>query len=339
MTTFVQGLGTQTTLKLWDQMFRHNELASLAAFAYVTDSGVAQIGRGLRNTLWAPGRQRRWLLGIDYGRSQPTALRKLAELGSTEEIRIHDGRRLIESTGLIPGQTFHLKTVFALEEHGRARYQLVGSGNLSSFGLSLGIEAGCLVDYGEDGRRSRTVVDHVERLWEAATPLKEIIDEYEDLYRKLNKPRKEVGEGDLKLTGLFWIDVGYVTKNRGSTKPGNQFDLPSGAHAFLGLAKRRKTPKRNTEIGVITMRTPSGDSVPRVLRMGNNMMEKLTLPTPEDHGFGCYDGKILLFDVREDAVLLTAFEREDFARIFRNNDVVTAKMRSGRSYGTLRRLG
>ena len=41
-------------------------------------------------------------------------------------------------------------------------------------------------------------------------------------------------------------------------------------------------------------------------------MEKLTLPMPEDHGFGVYDGKVLVFEPKGERFWLTAVELDDF---------------------------
>ena len=64
-------------------------------------------------------------------------------------------------------------------------------------------------------------------------------------------------------------------------------------------------------------------------------MEKLTLPIPEDHGYQCYDGKILTFEIEGDEVVLEAFEHDDFFRIYGMHINSCSEMQSGRRYGTI----
>jgi hypothetical protein len=64
-------------------------------------------------------------------------------------------------------------------------------------------------------------------------------------------------------------------------------------------------------------------------------MEKLTLPIPEEHGYQCYDGKMLTFKVEGDEVALETFEFEDFFRIYGMHISSCSAMQSGRKYGTI----
>jgi hypothetical protein len=125
-----------------------------------------------------------------------------------------------------------------------------------------------------------------------------------------------------------------VTKNRGANRPGNQFDLPKGAHVYLGV-ERVENPKLNSVLAELNIRTPAGAVVERRLRYGNNAMEKLTLPIPEQYGYECYDGKILTFQVEDGEVLLEAFEHDDFFRIYGMCISSCSVMHGGRRYGTV----
>ncbi len=51
----------------------------------------------------------------------------------------------------------------------------------------------------------------------------------------------------------------------------------------------------NSAVGEVTFDPPAGGLVSNNLRLGNNMMEKISLPIPETHGFEMYDGKVLVF--------------------------------------------
>jgi HKD family nuclease len=335
MKPFIQVANQRSTLEYWKQILSGNKLRSFAAFAYVTDSGVAQVATHLSSVL-GTSRACRWLFGIDYGRSHPTALRKLLKIGKST-IRIHDGAYVAQANAFIPRTSFHLKTALTLEQSGAPSKQIVGSGNLSASGLLSGIEAGCVIDYSDvDKEHAEAVMTTLEEIWGASTPLEDIIDAYEEQYENVIQPKIFIPKAKAVLDSadLFWIDVGYVTKNRGADRPGNQFDLPRGSHVYLGV-KKVNNPVLNSVLAELDIRTPAGAVVARRLRVGNNAMEKLTLPIPEQNGYECYDGKILTFQVIDGEVLLEALEHDDFFRVYGKRISSCSEMQSGRRYGTV----
>lgn len=335
MKPYVQSGNGQSTLDLWAQILEGNKRRSFAAFAYVTDSGVAQFATHLSPIL-GKARECRWLFGLDYGRSHPTALRKLATIGKSA-IRIYDGEYMVQSSAFVPRTSFHLKTALTLEKSGMPCEQIVGSGNLSASGLKSGIEAGCVIDYSQvDEALANEIVAALEGMWEQGSPLEDVIDAYEAQYEEIIQPKvSDLDPGDVEPGAeLFWIDVGYVTKNRGPVRPGNQFDLPRGSHVHLGV-KKVKHPALNSVLADLEIRTPGGNVVERRLRFGQNSMEKLTLPIPEDNGYDCYDGKILTFKVEDGEVLLEALEHDDFFQVYGKRISSCSEMQSGRRYGTV----
>ncbi len=334
MKPFIQISDRQSTIDNWKDILVENDFPSFGVFAYVTDSGVAQLTTYLGDYLGG-GRSCRWLFGFDYGRSQPTAIRKIAELG-LGDIRIYDGEYVVQAKGFTPRSIFHLKTAMTFLDNGDPCKQIVGSGNLSASGLLYGIEAGCVIDYTTiDQDYGILLVDELEELWAQATPFEIVIDEYEQKYSELALYTVNAGlEGTLGGTQLFWIDVGYVTKNRGVDRPGNQFDLPRGSHVYLGIDENNNPPL-NSILGELRFRTPTDEVVERFLRYGNNSMEKLTLPIPEKFGYQSYDGKILVFEVGEDEVFLNALELDDFLRLYSKYISSSISMQSGRRYGTI----
>jgi HKD family nuclease len=190
MKPYIQAKNQQSTLEHWKTILAGNKLHSFAAFAYVTDSGVAQLGTHLGPVLGAT-RGCRWLFGVDYGRSHPTALRRLAKIGKST-VRIHDGAYVVQSTAFIPRVSFHLKTALTLKKTGHPSKQIVGSGNLSASGLLAGIEAGCVIDYTDvDQEHAGNVMTTLEKMWEYSTPLDEVIDDYEAAMEKLTLPIPE----------------------------------------------------------------------------------------------------------------------------------------------------
>lgn len=335
MKPYIQIQNQQSTLDHWKHILEGNELPSFGAFAYVTDSGVAQMRTHL-NRYFGSSRHCRWLLGCDYGRSHPTALQGLTAIGSSE-VRIHDGEYVVQSRAFMPRVNYHIKTALTLLESGYPCKQIVGSGNLSASGLSLGIEGGCVVDFAEVDRESGTAfISVLEKMWEEAAPLASVLEEYEAHYPLVSSPivGSAVDDHHPDATELFWIDVGYVTKNRGPNRPGNQFDLPKRSHVYLGLEEVHN-PTLNSQLGDLRIRTPIGQVVERPLRYGNNAMEKLTLPIPEQNGYQCYDGKILTFELEGNEVILKAFEHDDFFRIYGMHINSCSEMQSGRRYGTI----
>lgn len=334
MKPFVQADSQRSTLQHWKQILTGNKLSSLAAFAYVTDSGVAQINTHLRG-LFGRSRDSRWLFSFDYGRSHPTALRTLKRIANST-IRIHDGAYVAQSAAFTPRVSFHLKTALTLQDNGYPCHQIVGSGNLSASGLISGIEAGCVVDYSDVCPKSgASLIAALEGMWERATPLERVLDDYSRRYKEIVQPGvSRLDDVTPDANTLFWIDIGYVTKNRGPDRPGNQFDLPKGSHSYLGINKVRK-PARNSVLGSLRLKTPTGAIVERRLRFGNNAMEKLTLPIPEDYGYQSYDGKILTFRRDGGLVALECLEHDDFFRIYGRSISSCDEMKSGRQYGTV----
>lgn len=326
--------GQESTLTHWQQILAGNNLRSLAAFAYITDSGAAEIRTHLKS-YFGTSRKCRWLLSFDYGRSHPSAFKQLKHIGDST-IRIHDGQYVVQSKAFAPRIIYHLKTALTLQRDGSPRYQIIGSGNLSLSGLRSNIEAGCVVDYsGVDRNYRSAVISTLEELWHNSTPLETVLTQYEKRYAEIVLPTiSEPARADRNKATLFWIDIGYVTKNRGLYKPGNQFDLPRGSHIYLGL-ESVSNPERNSVLGALKIRTPTGQVLVRSLRHGNNEMEKLTLPIPEDYGYHSYDGKILVFETVGDEIVLDAYEPEHFYRLYGRRIKFVSEMRGGRRFGSI----
>ena len=304
-------------------------------YAYAAQSGVFAFDRTFGKGFWKQVPSR-WLFGIDYGRSHPRALRFVIQQPKTE-VRIHDGAWTVESEGFVPRRDFHMKTAFLLNAQ-KARFgMVVGSGNLSANGLRRSVEAGATLKAKTTSQLDASfgpALDIGESLWQAATPVGEIVDAYEDRW-KAAQPEKAVEENtdvDFGNIDMFWIEAGYVTRNRGSGKPGNQIDMPRGMSRYFGYkAPKGLAPK--SVIGPITFEPPSGDSVTRNLRLGSNMMEKITLPVPETHGLDAYDGKVLVFAAENGRFRIWALEAEDFDAAFKHRLASVRSMDSGRRYG------
>lgn len=303
-------------------------------FAYATQSGFRVFELSVGKDFWT-GTGSRWLFGIDYGRTDPRALREIAGRPNTE-VRVFDGRFVVDRVGFVPRRDFHPKIAMMKNTVSGKQGVVLGSGNFSYNGLRRSIEAGSAiiaatkVGFNEHIEPVRSVF---EKLWEDACPLDEIAKNYEtrlaSLINSRDTKRPVKGEGPIKG---FWIEAGYVTKNRGPDRPGNQIFAPNGFRRFFGLKKGRGS---STHIGEITFETETGPRVTKNYRENDNAMEKLTLPMPEDHGFGVYDGKVLVFEPKGKRFLLTAVELADFELIYGYRLANVNKMAGGRRFGEL----
>ncbi|MBM0169188.1 hypothetical protein [Altererythrobacter sp. C41] len=215
---------------------------------------------------------------------------------------------------------------------------LAGSGNFSLNGLSRSIECGVTLSTttpAEYQRHIEPLFHAADALWNAATNLNGLLAQYLQLWTPGSAPRSGQAPSPAQLARgayqKFWIEVGYVTRNRGG-REGNQFDMPRGVHSFFGL-QAGANQALNSTIGNVTF-VGNGPPLIRALRLGNNSMEKLTLPFPEEYPFGTYSGKILEFTRQPGGFSIDAYELDDFEKLLRQSPRgVTLKMGSGRTYG------
>lgn len=318
----------------------HNQVEAkkfLGLYAYATQSGAVLFDLELGTEFW-DGTVSKWVFGIDYGRTQPQALQMIASKKNTE-VRIYDGAWVVNQSGFLPRRDFHAKMAVLINQDNELSGMVVGSGNFSSNGLRKSIEAGASIcthnknDFHISLNSTHTIADLI---WKDATPLEEILDKYEKSWSA--SFRRQVPEGqpekepDHGKNDIFWIEAGYVTKNRGADKPGNQIDFPRGMAKYFGF-NPPDDQKANSVIGEISFETPTGELVSKNLRLGNNMMEKVTLPIPEQFGFDIYDGKILVFQPTDGRFLMRALEADDFETAFGDRLAKVRTMASGRRYG------
>lgn len=318
----------------------HDQVATkdfLGLYAYATQSGAALFDLELGGNFWE-GTPSRWVFGIDYGRTQPQALRLICSKKNVD-IRIYDGAWVVDQNGFVPRRDFHAKMAMLINQDANLSGMVVGSGNFSSNGLRKSVEAGasiCMNDSNEFDAVLRPTLRLADLIWEQATPIAEILDVYEERWsnsfsRRVIENQPDDG-ADYGEKEIFWIEAGYVTKNRGPKRPGNQIDFPRGMGKYFGFNSPADLPA-NSIIGRIVFETPIGEPVSNNLRLGNNMMEKISLPIPETHGFDIYDGKILVFQRAGDRFVMRALEADDFETAFGDRLAEVRIMGSGRRYG------
>lgn len=306
--------------------------AFFGCYAYVTQSGFRFFELNIGKSFWQRTTSR-WLLGIDYGRSDPRAMKELAGRKNSE-VRIFDGHFVVNSPGFKPRRDFHPKAAMTENTATGAQGMVLGSGNFSYNGLWRSVEAGASIitlTKPDTTKYIKPVTSGFEALWDAACPLKDVVSDYEKKLSELAsaKDAERSPIGDRSAHG-FWIEAGYVTKNRGPQKPGNQIFAPNGFRKYFGLGRAKVS---STLIGEITFETAAGSKIKKNYRENDNGMEKLTLPMPEENGFGVYDGKVLVFEPSNGEFVLSAIEREEFERCYGHRLVNIGKMGGGRRYG------
>lgn len=302
-------------------------------YAYATQSGVHTFGHHMGDDFWE-STSSKWLLGIDYGRTHPEALRRIIGRPNSE-VRIHDGDWLIGKKGFIPRRDFHPKTAIMWDQASQRHGVVVGSGNLSSNGLSRSVEFGSahLFDtLAEYQQAAGHLSQELNALWDTASPAEGLLEGYTDRWGEEFSWSSKASETEEAQADLFWIEAGYVTQNRGPDRPGNQIDFPKGMNRYFGFDAPEDQAK-NSVIGAVTMLTAVGEPTTNNLRFGNNSMEKISLPIPETHGFANYDGKILVFERQGGEFVLHALEADDFDAAFGSRIANVHAMGSGRQYG------
>ena len=308
----------------------------LGLYAYATRSGFVRFDTEFGDRFWETT-QTRWLFGVDYGRTEPHAVRGLLGKPNTE-IRIHDGGWLVRQPGFLPRRDYHPKTIFLSNPQDGKFGVVTGSGNFSSNGLGRSVEAGATMSVDVNAGHPNVIepgLNEANNLWGIATSAEALLDSYEE--RRNSSFRRTVDQNEPvpEIPGpidIFWVETGYVTKNRGPNRPGNQIDLPRGMARYFGINEIDNL-QPNARIGEITFLTPSDTLVQGGLRLGNNWMEKITLPLPEEHGFDIYDGKVLVFQRTNCGFRISALEAAEFEAAFGDRLTVVMEMRSGRRYG------
>jgi hypothetical protein len=216
---------------------------------------------------------------------------------------------------------------------------VLGSGNFSYNGLKRSVEAGAVFT-AKAGQKAADPIQPVkvsfEKLWNASVPLANILDAYE--LRKAQQASAADAQKPKKVPAAaakaFWIEAGYVTKNRGQHSPGNQIFFPRGFRKFFGFPLKKAEPK-NSVIGQVTLKTAVGPPTTNNLRLNRNSMEKMSLPIPETHGFGVYDGKVLVFEPIAGSFLMRAFEAIEFEAVYGHRLANIKRMTGGRRYGAI----
>jgi hypothetical protein len=335
------------------------------AVAYATYGGAAALVKSFEAALggnW-PGLQKRWLVGIDWLRSQPTAIELLQGLPASE-VKIHDGKYVVSKAGCTPRLPYHPKTFLFRGTNCRAA--VIGSGNLSRNGLLAGHEVGAalLIDSGTGvhEQQARAELDRLaswfESLWAGGSKWAGLRQQYLDAYKtktNLSLPTPtddDSAETDditlgtanrgfsaaqlrqLRAADTFWIEAGVLSKNRGPGNPGNQLMMRRFSRVFFGF-EARDVP-RDSHIGQISIKYGSFIRDDCTIRYSNNSMDVLSLPVPGNGGPPSYDGQILAFSrTAKGTYTLTVHSSTELSAFRKRSDRVGGSfaMSSARRFG------
>lgn len=282
----------------------------MAAVAYATNSGVAELVGCLERLDGWRQVSKRWLVGIDFCRSNPTALNELDNLPKSS-VRIYDGSFVVSRERCTPRISFHPKLYVFQRGNGKA--VVVGSGNLSRTGLRIGVEAGVSV-CNLPGSEGRALQGWFNQNWRQATLLSAIADRYDRRFQDpANRmhpfpteddaaPESTGARGQLTPSQLrrlnvcrhLWIHAGNLHSNRGPGRPGNQLMLKRNTRVFFGFPAGDLNP--DTLIGHIAIEYAGNVRNDCSLRFSNNSMDVLTLPVPGQQGPTTYNQKAVCFE-------------------------------------------
>jgi HKD family nuclease len=164
------------------------------AVAYAVVGGVQLLEEELGASPEWTSIRKRWLVGIDWCRTQPLAASALANQPRSS-VRIVNGEELVRRSGCVPATTYHPKGFLTRRVEDRrttARGLLLGSANLSRNGLRNGHELDYWVNARDNNFRAdqlafqsiRSASAWFDRLWRASTPYGVIESRYTDVYRE-----------------------------------------------------------------------------------------------------------------------------------------------------------
>lgn len=298
-----------------------------AAVAYATRGGVVAFDRALRalgEQSWIE-MEKRWLVGIDYCRSEPRALRKLQQMPNSV-VRIYDGETVVGRKRCMPVLPYHPKTyiLWGPDLVGA----ICGSGNLSRNGLTKGHEVGNVMMTSDPQSEAELLIQQMcmnlsewfDCSWRQASELDTVLSDYTAVYdSEENKEAPPPTDDDtastdtlsrgrlaalspedlvkLRVCEHLWIEAGNLTKNRGEDRPGDQLMMKRFTRVFFGFAATDLP--RNTSIGHLYI-AHGGRNHDCSLRFGHNGMDVLYLPVPGENDQSAYDQKTLLFETLDE---------------------------------------
>ena len=344
-----------------DMVSRTEPNAFFGAFAYATKKGVELLCETLATVSpnWE-GASKIWIISIDFGHTEPEAIIELQGLPNSQ-VGIPYASEVLRKR-LRPKHTFHGKTLVCYQgdtlDDGKGGI-LVASANMTMSGLCFGHEHASAFAWMKQRHVPKytwttldTAVQQLSELFDICeTPTGAFLRDYatkrpkrisarsedsSDEVIRISSPSSELSlreNAHLATAKFLWIDVDYVVQNRGRGRPGNQIDLQHGTRVFFGMSSARVP--RNTFLGEIIV-IYRAKRTPCHMRFGNNQMDKLNLPIPEDGGPPIYEGKTLLFEKISSGEFQLSVRSREVASSWKSKSGTQGTlfmMRGGREYG------
>lgn len=201
------------------------------AFAYATQGGIHQLESGLTESIDATNTE--WLVSIDYGYTEPEAIRRLDNMG---DVRIVGAEALRERNTLNANPRFHPKFVWIQNDAGHNL--MMGSANLTDSALTRNWESVVFLTGINDTHRA---VDQIASWWdnvwsESAPVTDELLDWYEDIRETSSvspdSPTHEYDDWEdtshPRSASIVWCNLGFT---QGGSR--NQMDIPTQFGEFF----------------------------------------------------------------------------------------------------------
>lgn len=271
-------------------------------FAYVSESGLEVLLRELNDIRQWGSTQKRWILGLHHGITEPTAIARILSLSHSKS-RVFVGGDRLTANCLHVGPHFHAKVLCI--EHGRRPRPtclLASSANLTGAALSANArnyEAGIVLSEGSIEKSSMTEFDlWWQSAWQASIGVSDnVIDRYAklrdaffrrnpDTFSDLDPPSLE----NLTAATTLWIESGAMS---GGSR--NQVEFNRELAGFFGQISETSRELRITAHGQMW---DDRAMTPKTTTFGVDIW-RLSLPTEASGGFE-YPGKVLRFKRRKD---------------------------------------
>lgn len=292
----------------------HSVTGLRVAVAYTTVRGCRRLISLLEDKLG----ENRWkeipkqvITSVDFGITDPDAFELLAAVPNCSVFMADTGA--LARGGLRPGVSFHPK-LYVLDK-GARRALMAGSANLTETAFTVNTE----VVYTSEDEDPTTIDTMWDALKAQAIPADaDLISQYRERREALKRekantvverderppvikiptPRalpvfgEAIADGDLDPSAFdrFWIEAGAMSSG-GSY---NQLELPRGANRFFGYEfDNYDSAHEVIDQLTLTIARRAWDDR-RLTWHGNNMMERINLPTRRQGGFE-YRGSAILF--------------------------------------------
>jgi HKD family nuclease len=320
-----------------------------AATAYVTFSGANVIANETC-ICQLPKCKKEWLIGIDWYRSEPSAIDVLQSLPNSD-VRITDGEFLVSTPNCRPRTTYHPKAYMV---KGERPVVIVGSANLSRNGLCRSIELSL-------ASTESSVVNQFDgwfsQRWRKATPWTDIRSRYNSQYVAAKACQFVVTEDDdiidpdvlkfrwvtaerirlMRTAQNLWVDVGALHNRDWQGLPGTDLQFTQLTRVFFGHPA--KTVPGNAPLLDVRLSMANARTQTRPMKYNrSSSMDRLSLPVPGNEGWpDKYDYSTLMFSKWPDGsfrvTVANGRDRADWKRQSERNGFCLSMNRNEREWG------